>query len=105
MATAVARVPDYYPEVAGVVAELRHEVLKHRASALGLLAEADAPGGPGREEIRRLLLEPVPTSDVVLAAYERLQRAAGAMAVTLQPLDREPVFGPLAAGAEAGRGS
>jgi signal transduction histidine kinase len=71
-------------------------VLKHRASALGLLDDPSA-GASGREEIRRLLLEPVPASLVVTGAYERLQRAAGAAGIVLRPLEREPVFGPLVA--------
>ena len=95
VATAIERAPDVFPEVAAVVAEVRHDVLKHRASALGLLADASA--GANREEIARLLLEPVPASAAVTGAYERLQRAAGAVGIVLRPLEREPVFGPLVA--------
>ena len=51
--------------------------------------------GQPREEIRRLLLEPAPASAAVIGAYERLQRAAGAVGIVLRPLEREPVFGPL----------
>jgi hypothetical protein len=74
VATAIERAPDVFPEVAAVVAEVRHDVLKHRASALGLLADA-AGGANRREEIARLMLEPAPASAAVTGAYERLQRA------------------------------
>ena len=50
VATAIDRAPDVFPEVAAVVAEIRHDVLKHRASALGLLDDPSA-GASGREEI------------------------------------------------------
>ena len=49
-------VPDLYPEVALVTAEIRHDVLKHRASALGMLGTPDAPAS----EVARALLEPTP---------------------------------------------
>jgi tetratricopeptide (TPR) repeat protein len=88
---ALARLPDLYPEVAPVIAEIRHDVLKHRASALGMLGTPDAP----RAEVARALLEPTPTSAVVAAAFERLSRAAAAAGVPLRPLSREPLFGPL----------
>ena len=88
---ALARLPDLYPEVALVIAEIRHDVLKHRASALGMLGAPDAPRG----EVARALLEPTPTSAVVAAAFERLLRAAAAAGVPLRPLPREPLFGPL----------
>jgi tetratricopeptide (TPR) repeat protein/signal transduction histidine kinase len=91
VAAALARVPDLYPEVALASAEVRHDVLKHRASALGMLGTPDAPA----EEIARALLEPTPASAAVAAAFERLRRAAAAAGVTLLPLAREPVFGPL----------
>jgi predicted Zn-dependent protease len=71
VATAIERAPDVFPEVAAVVAEVRHDVLKHRASALGLLDDPSA-GAPSREhireEIRRLLVEPVPASVAVTPA-------------------------------------
>jgi signal transduction histidine kinase len=74
-----------------VVAEIRHDLLKHRASALGML---DTPQTP-RGEVARTLLDPTPTSLAVAAAFERLRRAAGAAGVSVRPLPREPVFGPL----------
>ena len=53
VASALARLPDLYPEVALVIAEIRHDVLKHRASALGMLGAADAPrAGDGARAAR-----------------------------------------------------
>ena len=69
---ALRRRPALFPEVARAVGELRHDVLKHRAGVLGLLADADAP----RAEIARALTEPRPTSVVVAAIYDRLTQAA-----------------------------
>jgi hypothetical protein len=91
VADALARLPDLYPEVALASAEIRHDVLKHRASALGMLGTPEAP----REEVARALLEPGPASATVAAAFERLRRAAAAAGVSVRPLAREPLFGPL----------
>ncbi len=91
VARALARLPDLYPEVALAAAEIRHDVLKHRASALGMLSAPDAP----RSEVARALLEPSPASAAVATAFERLRRAAAAAGVAVVPLAREPVFGPL----------
>jgi signal transduction histidine kinase len=82
--------PALFPEVVRAAAEIRHDVLKHRASALGLVAA----GGP-REEVARALCEPTPASAAVAEAYDRLRAGAAALGVTLRRLDREPVFGPL----------
>ena len=92
VAAAVARVPDLFPDVAAAVGELRHDVLKHRTSALSLLGESVT----AREEIQRALLTPEPASVTVTAVYDRLRRAAAGAGVALRPLAREPVFGPLA---------
>ncbi|HET6285073.1 MAG TPA: tetratricopeptide repeat protein [Polyangia bacterium] len=91
VAAALARVPDLYPDAAAAIAEIRHDVLKHRTSGLGLLGES----GTAREEIARALTEPTPTSQVVGEVYARLERAAAAAGVALRPIHREPVFGPL----------
>jgi tetratricopeptide (TPR) repeat protein len=91
VAGALARTPDLYPDVAAVVAEVRHDVLKHRASALGMLGTTVT----AREEIARALREPQPTSAVVANGYDRLRRAAAAAGVHLRPIEREPLFGPL----------
>ena len=85
------RRPALFPDVARAVNELRHDVLKHRASLLGLLADANAP----REEIIRTMTEPRPTSVMVATIYDRLTQAALGHGVTLRALAREPVFGAL----------
>jgi signal transduction histidine kinase len=66
-------------------------VLKHRASLLGLLADAQAP----RDEIVRAMTEPRPTSEALATIYERLTQAASGQGITLRALAREPVFGAL----------
>ena len=91
VASALHRRPALFPDVARAVNELRHDVLKHRASLLGLLADANAP----REEIIRTMTEPRPTSVMVATIYDRLTQAALGHGVTLRALAREPVFGAL----------
>ena len=91
VAGALRRRPALFPDVARAVAELRHDVLKHRASVLGLLTDPDAP----REEIVRTMTEPRPTSAVVATIYDRVTQAASGHGATLRPLAREPVFGAL----------
>jgi tetratricopeptide (TPR) repeat protein len=91
VASALRRRPGLFPDVARAVGELRHDVLKHRASVLGSLADADAP----RAEIVRTMMEPRPTSAVVAAVYDRVAQAASGQGTTLRALAREPVFGPL----------
>ena len=87
-----AAAPRCFPEVARAVDELRHDVLKHRASVLGLLADAER-----RRATRSsaTMTEPRPTSVVVATIYDRLTQAALGHGVTLRPLAREPVFGAL----------
>jgi signal transduction histidine kinase len=70
------------------VAEVRHDVLKHRASALGL-------AGARRLDVARALLEPRPASAVVVEIYDRVAQAAAGLGLSLRSLDREPTFGPL----------
>jgi Flp pilus assembly protein TadD len=93
LASAVRRRPAFFPEVARVVGELRHDVLKHRAGVLGLVAD----DGASRADLARAFLEPKPTSAVIAAAHADLARAARAHALTLRPLGREPALGPLTA--------
>lgn len=83
--------PALFPEVARTVGALRHDVLKHRTSVLGLLGD----GTVAREEVARMLWEPERASDLCAVAYERLRQAARGKGVPLRPLGREPVFGPL----------
>ena len=81
---ALARCPALFPEVARTIAELRHDVLKHRTSVLGLGATGEA----ARAEVARVLWEPERASEVVTAAYERLRRAGqgrGGPAATARP--------------------
>ena len=91
VAVALRRRPGLFPEVAGAVAELRHDVLKHRAGVIGAVLDPHVPS----EEIARALTEPRPTSVVVAGIYDRLVRAARGAGASLRPLAREPVFGAL----------
>jgi len=84
--------PALFPAVARAVAEIRHDVLKHRASVLG--AAVDRP--EALADVARSLLSPEPASRTVAGIYERLRHAARAQGVTLRRLGREPIFGPLA---------
>jgi len=95
VASALRRSPALFPDVARAVGELRHDVLKHRASVLGALAEPDADAAASRAEIVRTMMEPRPTSGVVAAIYDRLGQAATGQGTTLRALAREPVFGAL----------
>ncbi len=92
VAAALRRSPSLFPEVGRAVADLRHDVLKHRAGLLGLVADP----GVARDDIRRALTEPEPTSAAVAAVYDRLMQTARGLGMTLRPLGREPTFGPLA---------
>ena len=85
---ALARAPSLFPALLRSVAEVRHDVIKHRASALGL-------AGENRAEVARALLEPTCASQVVARTYERLRAAARAQGVSMRRLSREPSFGPL----------
>ncbi|HET6148651.1 MAG TPA: tetratricopeptide repeat protein [Polyangia bacterium] len=91
VASALRRSPSLFPEVGRAVAEIRHDVLKHRAGVLGLVADPAA----SRADLCRALTEPQPTSAVVAGVYGRLAQAARGQGMTLRPLGREPVFGPL----------
>jgi len=84
---ALQRRPALFPGLARAIAELRHDVLKHRTSVLGMAAPA--------AEIARVLWEPERASAVVGAAYESLRREARAKGIHLRRLSREPIFGPL----------
>ena len=95
VASALRRHPALFPDVARAVGELRHDVLKHRASVLGVLAEPDTDAAGARVEIARTMLEPRPTSGVVAAIYDRLAQAATGQGTALRALAREPLFGAL----------
>ncbi|HZR07847.1 MAG TPA: hypothetical protein VFA79_04640 [Myxococcales bacterium] len=85
------RAPRLFPHLARAVNEVRHDVIKHRAGVLGMLADP----GTRREDVARALLAPEPASEVVARHYASLRKAARAQGVTLRRLGREPVFGPL----------
>jgi tetratricopeptide (TPR) repeat protein len=93
VASALHRHPELFPEVARAIAELRHDVLKHRAGVLGAIAEPQTERG----EVLRAMTEPRPTSQVVAGLYDKVVQAARGAGVTLKPLAREPAFGALAA--------
>jgi tetratricopeptide (TPR) repeat protein len=92
VAAALRRRPALFPEVARAVAEIRHDVLKHRAGVLGMIADPRVE----RADIRRALAEPQPTSAAVASIYARVAQAARGLGLTLRPLAREPIFGALA---------
>ncbi len=93
LAAAVRRQPALFPEIARVIGELRHDVLKHRVGVLGLAADAKVD----RADLARALLEPTPASAVVAAAHARLVQVARGQGLALRPLGREPTLGALAA--------
>lgn len=85
---ALRRAPRLFPTAARAAAEVRHDVLKHRASALGMLPSC-------RADVARALLSPEPASQAVARRYQELRKTARAQGVSLRRLSREPVFGPL----------
>jgi tetratricopeptide (TPR) repeat protein len=91
VASALRRRPALFPEVARAVAELRHDVLKHRAGIIGAALDPQVPPA----EIARALTEPRPTSVVVTGLYVRMEQAARGAGTPLRSLAREPVFGAL----------
>jgi tetratricopeptide (TPR) repeat protein len=91
VARAIRRRPRLFPELARIVRELRHDVLKHRTSALELLQNEQT----NIETLRSTMLEPIPTSTMVTEAYARLATRGRACGITLRRLAREPVFGGL----------
>ena len=86
--SALRKAPRLFPQAARAVGEVRHDVIKHRASVLGMAREH-------REDVARSLLSPEPASQAVAQRYETLRKAARAQGVPLRRLRREPVFGPL----------
>lgn len=95
LARALVRRPALFPEVARTIGQLRHDVLKHRTSALGLFAGDPDRADELHEQVQHMLWEPERASSLIAAAYARLQTAARANGVLLRPLHREPCFGPL----------
>ncbi len=93
LSAALARRPELFPEVARAIAELRHDVLKHRAGVLGAVADPQVD----RAEVLRAVTEPRPTSQVVAGLYDKLAQVGRGAGLTLKPVEREPTFGPLVA--------
>ena len=89
VAAALRRDPALFPAVARAVAALRHDALKHRASALAMLDEAP------RADVAAALLGARPASLLVGDAFRALRTAAEGRGLSLRPLAREPGFGPL----------
>ncbi len=83
---ALLRDPSLFPAVVRAVAEVRHDALKHRASALAMLGTAP------RAEIARSLAGGRPASQQISDAYSNVMKASR---LALRPLWREPVFGAL----------
>ena len=92
LARALRGQPLLFPALAKAIGQVRHDVLKHRGSALELLSEPST----NREEVARALREPTPASAEVAGIYQHLAQEARGLGVRLCPLPREPVFGPLA---------
>jgi tetratricopeptide (TPR) repeat protein len=93
LARALRAQPLLFPALVKSIGRVRHDVLKHRTSALELLADPTTP----REDVAHALLEPAPTSSEVASIYDQLAQEARALGVLLCPLGREPVLGPLCA--------
>ena len=81
--------PLLFPALSQAIGKIRHDVIKHRASALGLLSDPTT----NREEVARALLEPTPASHEVSAIFQQLAQEARGLGLHLRP--RDPVFGPL----------
>ena len=92
VARAVRLAPLLYPVVARAASELRHDVVKHRANVLGMLAEP----GTRRADVARALSSPESAAAVVARRYAQLRTAARGQGITLRRLARDPVFGPFA---------
>jgi tetratricopeptide (TPR) repeat protein len=93
LARALRSQPLLFPAIAKSIGRIRHDVLKHRTSALELLGDRDPP----RDEIARALLDPAPTSNDVASIYDQLAQEARGLGVRLCRMDREPVLGALVA--------
>ena len=96
LAHALRAQPLLFPPLTKFIGKIRHDVLKHRTSALELLVDPATP----REDVARALLEPVPTSKEVASIYDHLAKEARGLGVRLCRLSREPVLGALVADLE-----
>jgi len=93
LARALRTQPLLFPALAKSIGRIRHDVLKHRTSALELLADPTT----ARADVARALLEPAPTSSDVVSIYDQLAQEARGLGVLLCPVAREPVLGALVA--------
>jgi signal transduction histidine kinase len=93
LARALRAQPLLFPLLAKAIGQIRHDVLKHRASALELLADP----ATNRDDVARALLEPAPASAEVASIYQHLGQEARGLGLRLPALPREPALGPLAA--------
>ena len=91
VARALRTQPLLFPALTQAIGQVRHDVLKHRASALELLSDPTT----NHEDVARALLEPTPASLEVTGIYQHLMQEARGLGLHLRPLEREPVFGPL----------
>jgi tetratricopeptide (TPR) repeat protein len=92
---ALAREPHLFPEIADEIAQLRHDVLKHRASNLSALAATAAASEIPWEALRETFLQPTPTSQVVAEAHARLEAVAKGRGLVLRRLQYDPILGRL----------
>jgi tetratricopeptide (TPR) repeat protein len=83
--------PLVFPAISQAIGQIRHDVLKHRASSLDLLADPST----NQEDVARALLEPTPVSRQVAEIYQHLAKEALTLGLRLRPVEREPIFGPL----------
>ena len=93
LARALHAQPLLFPALAQAVGQIRHDVLKHRASALELLGDP----ATNRQDVARALLEPEPASATVAEIYQHLAQEARGLGLRLRALAAEPIFGPLVA--------
>jgi tetratricopeptide (TPR) repeat protein len=91
LARALRSQPLLFPPLVKAVGQVRHDVLKHRGSALELLGDP----GTDRRDVARALCEPSPASAEVAGIYRQLAQTARGLGLRLCRLAREPVFGPL----------
>lgn len=91
VASALRTQPLLFPALSHAISQIRHDVLKHRASSLELLADPST----NQEDVARALLEPTPVSRQVADIYEHLAKESQGLGLRLRPMAREPVFGPL----------
>ena len=90
------RSPESFPEVARVLAAVRHEVLKHHTTVLDEVADAleDGQVDPGRWAAERLF-----DADGAIPRFrgyvEELERIGDRAGVRLNLAHRDPVFRPL----------